>query len=90
MGEHPGEKDRYKHKPPTQGPGAIGWTPSFSPTHVPAGWRTDTMAGQELGQPPEIMRLTIHAAWVSDTFTVSTFKCLGAPLQVIASRELQP
>ena len=56
---------------------------SFSPTHVPAGWRTDTMAGQELGQPPEIMRLTIHAAWVSDTFTVSTFNCLGVDYSIL-------
>ena len=54
-----------------------------SPTHFPAGWRTDTMAGQELGQPPEIMRLTIHAAWVSDIFTVSTFNCLGVDYSIL-------
>ena len=41
------------------------------------------MAGQELGQPPEIMRLTIHAAWVSDTFTVSTFNCLGVDYSIL-------
>ena len=41
------------------------------------------MAGQQLGQPPEIMRLTIDAAWVSDTFTVSTFNCLGVDYSIM-------
>ena len=41
------------------------------------------MTGQELGQPPEILRLTIDAAWASDTFTIPTFNCLGVDYSIL-------